>query len=96
MALRLINGWLLSRVQLFAAPWTVACQAPLSTGFSRQEHWSELPLPSPVDLPDLGIELRSLALQANSLPSELRGRSLRLIAGINSHHDWSGGNTALI
>ena len=96
MALRLINGWLLSCVQLFAAPWTVACQAPLSTGFSRQEYWSELPFPSPEGFPDLGIELRSPALQADSLPSELRARSLRLIAGVNSHHDWSGGNTALI
>ena len=39
-----------------AAPWTVTCQAPLSTGFSRQEYWSGLPLPSPGDLPDAGIE----------------------------------------
>ena len=38
----------LSHVQLFATPWTVACQAPLSMGFSRQEHWSGLPFPSPV------------------------------------------------
>ena len=36
-------------------PWTVACQAPLSMGFSRQEYWSELPFPSPEDLPDPGI-----------------------------------------
>ena len=35
-----------------ATPWTVACQAPLSMGFSRQEYWSELPFPSPGDLPD--------------------------------------------
>ena len=52
-------------------PWTVASQAPLSMGFSRQEYWSELPFPSPGDLPDLGIELRSPALQADSLPIEL-------------------------
>ena len=52
-------------------PWTVAFQAPLSMGFSRQEYWSELPFPSPGDLPDLGIELRSPALQADSLPIEL-------------------------
>ena len=38
----------LSRVQLFANPWTVARQAPLSMGFSRQDHWSGLPFPSPV------------------------------------------------
>ena len=43
-------------VQLFATPWTVACQAPLSTGFSGQEYWSELPFPSPRDLPGAGIE----------------------------------------
>ena len=42
------------------APWTVAHQAPLSLGFSRQKYWSELPFPSPGDLPDPGIELTSL------------------------------------
>ena len=57
----------LSRVQLFATPWTVAHQAPLSIGFSRQEYWSGLPFPSPEDIPDPGIELRSPALQADSL-----------------------------
>ena len=51
-----------------ATLWTVACQAPLSTGFSRQEYWSGLPFPSPGDLPDTGIELGSPALQADSLP----------------------------
>ena len=40
----------LSHVQLFATPWTVACQAPLSMGFSRQEYWSKLPCPPPGDL----------------------------------------------
>ena len=44
----------LSRVQLFATPWTVAYQAPLSMGFSRQGYWSGLPFPSPGDLPDPG------------------------------------------
>ena len=48
-------------------PWTVAFQAPLSMGFSRQEYWSELPFPSPGDLPDPGVELSS-AWQADSLP----------------------------
>ena len=61
---------LLSRVQLFATPWTVACQAPPSMGFSRQECWSGLPFPSPGDLPDPGIEPGSPALQAVALPSE--------------------------
>ena len=45
-------------------PWTVACQAPLSVGFSRQEYWSGLPCPSPGDLPDPGIELVSLVSPA--------------------------------
>ena len=47
---------LVSHVQLFATPCTVACQAPLSIGFSRQEYWSGLPCPPPGDLPDPGIE----------------------------------------
>ena len=46
----------------FATPWTVAHQAPLSMGFSRQEYWSGLPFPSPGDLPDSGIEPRSPTL----------------------------------
>ena len=52
-------------------PWTVACQASLTMGFSRQEYWSGLPFPSPGDLPNPGIEPRSPALQADSLPTEL-------------------------
>ena len=54
-----------------ATPWTVACQAPLSMGFSRQDYWSGLPFPSPGDLPNPEIEPRSRALQAKSLPTEL-------------------------
>ena len=57
-----------------ATPWTVACQAPLSLGFSRQEHWSGLPCPPPGDLPNSGIEPGSPALQADSLPSEPPGK----------------------
>ena len=52
---------LLSRVQLFVTPWTVALQAPLSTVFSRREYWSGLPFPSPGHLPNLGIEPSSLS-----------------------------------
>ena len=48
-----------SRVQLFATPWIIGHQAPLSMGFSRQEYWNELPFPSPGELPNLGIELAS-------------------------------------
>ena len=54
-----------------ATPGTVACQAPPSMGFSRQEYWSGLPFPSPGDLPNPGIEPGSPALQADSLPTEL-------------------------
>ena len=64
----------LSRVRLFATPWTVAHQAPLSMGFSRQEYWSGLPFPSPGDLPDPGIKPRSPALQADALTSEPPGK----------------------
>ena len=53
----------LSRVRLFVTPWTVAHQAPLSMGFSRQEYWSGLPFPSPGHLPDPGIEPGCPALQ---------------------------------
>ena len=60
-----------SHVQLFVIPWTVACQAPLSMGFSRQEHWSGLPWSPPGDLPDPRIEPRSPELQADSFLSEL-------------------------
>ena len=54
------------------APWTVACQAPLSMEFFRQECWSGLPFPSPGALLDPGIESRSPELQADSLLFELR------------------------
>ena len=64
MAAKFVSVLSLSRVQLLV---TVACQAPLSVGFSRQEHWNGLPFPSLGDLSDPGIELSS-ALQADSLP----------------------------
>ena len=59
-----------SHIRLFATLWTIARQAPLSTGFSRQECWSGVPCPPPGDLPDPGIKLMSpatLALQGDSL-----------------------------
>ena len=65
---------LLSRVRLFATPWSVAYQAPLSMEFSRQECWSGLPFPSPGDPPDPGIEPGSPALQVDSLLSEPPGK----------------------
>ena len=65
-----------SHIQLFATPWTVACQAPLSMEFSRQLYWSGLPFTSPGVLPQPGIEPRSPAWQADFfffLPSEPPG-----------------------
>ena len=64
----------LSRVRFFATPWTVACQAPQSVGFSRQEYWIGLPFPSPGDLPDPGIKPGSPAFQADALLSEPPGK----------------------
>ena len=64
----------LSRVRLFATPWTVAHQACLSMGFSRQDYWSGVPFPSPGDLPDPGIEPGSPTLQADALTSEPPGK----------------------
>ena len=55
-------------------PWSAALQAPLSVGFSRQVYWSGLPFPPPGDLPDPGIKSVSSAVQADSLPTELRGK----------------------
>ena len=63
-----------SQVQLFVIPWTVAFQAPLSMGFSRQEYWNRVPFPSSGHLPNPGIEPSSLALQADSLPTEPPGK----------------------
>ena len=61
-------------MRLFATPWPVACQAPLPVGFSGQEYGNGLLFPSLESLPDPGIEPGSLALQAESLPSELPGK----------------------
>ena len=62
-----------SYVQFFATPWTVAHQPPLSMGFPWQEYWSGLPYPPPGDLLEPGI--KSLALQADSLPLIHRGEA---------------------
>ena len=67
-----VGGGLVTKSCLtLVTPWTVACQAPLSIGFFRQEYWRELPFPSPWDLPDPGIETRSLGFLAGSLLTEL-------------------------
>ena len=85
-----IGGGFVTKLCLtLVTPWTVACQAPLSIGFSRQEYWSGLPFPSPGDLPDPGIKPRSPALQADSFPIELQGNwrpQFYLIAGSCMKH----------
>ena len=60
----------LSCVRLFVTLWTVACQAPLSIGFFRQEYWSGLPFSPPEDLPNLGIELMSPELAGRFFTDE--------------------------
>ena len=60
-------------------PWIVACQAPLSMGFSRQEYQSGLPFPSPGDLSNPGTEAVSSVLQVDSLPTELLGKLLMYV-----------------
>ena len=65
------SACVLSYVQLFATPWTVPRQAPLSMEFPRQDYWSRLPFPTPGDLPDAGMEPNPLCLlhwQADSFP----------------------------
>ena len=69
-----VCAWLLSCVQLFATPWTVARQAPLSVGFTRREYWSGWPCPSAEGLPNPGMEAGSLALQVESLLLSCLGR----------------------
>ena len=74
----------ISRVWLFVTPWTVACQGPLSMGFSRQEHWSELPFPSPGDLPDPRIKPLSPvspALSNGFFTTEPPGKPLIYLGG---------------
>ena len=69
------GGFVTKSCLTLVTPWTVARQAPLSFGFSRQEYLSGLPFSSPGDLPNPGTEPGSLALQADSLPTELPGNS---------------------
>ena len=92
---------MLSRVQLFVGSWTVACQAPLSMEFSRQEYWSGLPFPPPGDLPDPGIEPGAPALQVASLPFEPPGKRLHLLRSApcqpqNTHFAGGGPRTQLL
>ena len=66
-----VHACVLSRIQLFPTPWTVAQQAPLSMRFPRHEYWSRLPFPNPGDFPTQGSNPRLLHWQADSLPLPL-------------------------
>ena len=69
------NRCLVAKLGLtLANPWTVACQAPLSMGFSRQEYWSGLPFPSPGDFPNPGIEPASCAFLGGFFTTEPSGK----------------------
>ena len=91
------RGWLLtciracvfSHVRFFGTPWTLAHQAPLSMGFSRQEYWSGLPCPPPGDLPDPGIQPASPASQADSLPTEPPWEAWLLTCVLLNHNSTS-------
>ena len=72
--IKIFAACMLSHVWLSVTAWTVARQAPLSVAFSRQEHWSGLPFCSPVDLPNIGIQPMSPALQVSSLLLSHQGR----------------------
>ena len=71
---KLVKWKALSYIWFFVTPSTVACQAPLSMGFSRKEYWNGLPFPFPGDLPNPGFKPRSPTLQADSLLSEPPGK----------------------
>ena len=74
----------LSRVRLFATPWTMAYQVSLSMGFSKQGYWSGLLFPSPEDLPNPEIEPGSPTLLADALPSEPPGKTISICIPTNS------------
>jgi len=69
---------LLRSVRLFAAPWTVVHQAPLSMGFFRQEYWNGLPCPPPGDIPHPAIEPMSPALAGGFFTTEPPGRPVNM------------------
>ena len=70
---------MISHVQLFVTPWTVACQASLSLAYSRQEYWSGLPLPTPGDLPNSGIMPTSPILAGGFFTTEIPGKPILLV-----------------
>ena len=87
---------LLSRVRLFATPWTVGYQGPPSMGFSRQECWSGMSFPSTGDLPGPGIKPRSPSLQADALPSEPPGKPLAKYKSVSVRYYFTPISLAII
>ena len=78
----------LCRVQLFVTLQTIACQAPLSMGFPRQEYWRGLPFPSPEDLPDPGIEPASDTLTGGFFTAEAPGKPSCYITQLQNMIFW--------
>ena len=78
------GGLVTKSCKILATPWTVACQAPLSTRFPWQKGWSGLPFPSPGDLPHPEIKPGSSALQVDSLSTEPPGKPLKPISTPNA------------
>ena len=85
----------LSQVQSFVTPWTIAHQAPLSMGFARQEYWSRSPFPPPGDLPNPGIKGASAALAGEFFTTEPPGglaKQWLLLSDVpRKHHHSSAG-----
>ena len=93
----LLRAWVLSHfshVWLFVTLWSVALQAPLSMGFSRQEYWSGLPCPLAGDLPYPGIQPVAPALQEDSLPLNHRGSPNKLLKWPCFEDFWSQSSSA--
>ena len=80
----LLCAVLIAKLCLTATAWTVACQAPLSMEFSRQEYWSGLPFPLPEDLPDPGIEPVSPALAEGFFTTEVPGKPSRVYIALQT------------
>jgi len=95
IAIRKMKVKSLSRVWLFATPWTVAYEVPPFTEFSRQEYWSGLPFPSPGDLPDPGIELGSPALQTGAFTVWATGKPPK-INWTSIKHSYTHGERSLV
>ena len=85
----MIHAQSLQSCPIFATPYTVAHQAPLSMGFSRQEYGSELSCPSPEDLPTPATEPKSPALQADSLLLSHQGSPVWFMSYLNNSYQWA-------